>query len=86
MGPEQPALQNSGLTEALGQPTHFGVPLHGTTGSISPSAQGLGPNMCPSPGQMHMARAVLLPRPGITCSPAASLAGSSFYPGPHSRC
>lgn len=55
MGPEQPALQNSGLTEALGQPTHFGVPLHGTTGSISPSAQGLGPNMCPSPGQMHMA-------------------------------
>lgn len=53
------------------QPTHFAGPLHITTGSISPSAQGLEPNMCPSPGQMLKARAVLLPCPGITCSPAA---------------
>lgn len=64
------SAESSGLTEALWQPNHFVVPLHITTGSISPSAQGLGPNMCP-PGQMPTARAVLLSCPGITCSAAA---------------
>lgn len=94
------SAESSGLTEALWQPNHFVVPLHITTGSISPSAHGLGPNMCPPwPNAHGPSSPIALPWDHLLCcssvhggsephsSPVVSLAGSSFYPGPHdSKC